>query len=51
MNDQPKGTAAAILIFIRQNPKLNKKELANILHISIRRVQQVTKKYAKQVAH
>lgn len=42
---QPKGTAAAIIIILKQNPEMNPKQLADILNISLRRVHQVTQEF------
>lgn len=41
---KPKGTTAAVVIFLRQNPRYNNRELAMMLGLSLRRVQQITKK-------
>ncbi len=50
MPDQPKGTAAAVIIIMRSNPKLNNKEVAFLLRVSVRRVQQITQKFAQPVS-
>lgn len=41
----------AVIIFFRQNPNLQTKEIAKILRVTVRRVQQVKKEYAKQISH
>ena len=43
--DKPKGTAAAILILIKHNPGASPKQLAALLNITVRRVNQVRHKY------
>lgn len=43
--DKPKGTAAAILILIKHNPGASPKQLAALLNITVRRVNQIKHKY------
>lgn len=45
MEEQPKGTAAAVVILLGQNPKWNHKHVARVLHVSLRRVQQITHRF------
>lgn len=43
-----RGTAAAVVIFLRQNPKLDNKDLAAILSLGIRRIQKIRKLLSEQ---
>ena len=42
---KPKGTAAAVLHFLKVNPQLNHKQIATRLNVTVRRVQQVTHEF------
>ncbi len=54
MSDLPqeaKGTMAAVIIILRQNPKLSPKQVAAMLHVSPRRVQQAIKSFGHFIHH
>ncbi len=41
MTKKPKGTSAAVVIILRQNPHMSSKQLANLLNLSFRRINQI----------
>ena len=43
--DRPKGTAVAVLIFLRRNPKLRNRDLSELFGIGVRRIQQIKHKF------
>jgi len=42
---KPKGTAAAVLHFLKENPSLNHKQLASKLNVTPHRIRQITREF------
>lgn len=49
MPNSPKGTAAAVIIFLRRSPQMSNKELASILRVGLRRIQQIRQEFESMV--